>query len=229
MSRKILLFAAAMLLIILSSSASASADSYEVNVNTSSIAGTTGSLDFNFNPGPLGATQAASLQILDFSSDGTLAVSPLSPMLTGDVSGSLPGVLTFDNGTPFNDYFQGFTYGSTLSFEISLFGPALSSPDGVSTSGSAFAFSMFSDPAGTIPVLTTDTTDGFAYVVTVNLDGTTTPTSYLTTPGTGGTGGGTGGTTGVPEPRTGMLTLAAILIAFAASWRQRATGAAAQG
>ena len=48
---------------------------------------------------------------------------------------------------------------------------ALSTPDGVSTSGSAFAFSMFSDPAGTIPALTTDTTDGFALTVGVNLDG----------------------------------------------------------
>jgi len=34
-------------------------------VDTSSIAGTAGSLDFNFNPGPL-VTQAAALQVLVF-------------------------------------------------------------------------------------------------------------------------------------------------------------------
>jgi len=147
---------------------------YTVTVNTSSVVGTAGSLDFNFNPGPL-VTQAASLQILSFSSSGTLGGGPT---LTGDVSGALPATLTFDNGTGFNDYFQGFTYGSTLSFKVSLYGPALSSPDGVSTSGSTFAFSMFSDAAGTIPVLTTDTTDGFAFTVNVNLDGTTTVTDF---------------------------------------------------
>jgi hypothetical protein len=35
---------------------------------------------------------------------------------------------------------------------------------------------MFSDSAGTVPVLTTDTTDGFAAALNVNLDGTTTVT-----------------------------------------------------
>jgi len=178
------------LLLLASFVGSASADTYNLTVNTSSIAGTAGSLDFNFNPGPL-VSQAASLQILSFSSDGTLSGSP---SLIGDVSGALPGTVTFDNGTGFNDYFQGFTYGSTLSFEVSLFGPALSSPDGVSTSGSTFAFSMFSDPAGTIPTLTTNTTNGFAVTVDVNLDGTTTLTNY--------TGAGP---SVVPEPGSWML------------------------
>jgi hypothetical protein len=66
--------------------ASAAPVTYDVNVDTSSISGTAGSLDFNFNPGPL-ATQAASLQILDFTSDGVPAGSPT---LTGDVAGALP-------------------------------------------------------------------------------------------------------------------------------------------
>jgi hypothetical protein len=155
--------------------ASATPITYTVTVNTSSISGDAGSLDFNFNPGPL-TTQTADLQILDFATDGTLAGSP---ELTGDVSGTLPTTLTFDNLSGFNDYFEDFTFGSTLSFEVSLYGPALSSPDGASTSGSAFAFSMFSDSAGTVPALTTDTTDGFATLVDVNLDGTTTLTSYI--------------------------------------------------
>jgi hypothetical protein len=42
---------------------------------TSSISGTAGSLDFQFNPGPL-VTQAASLQVLDFMTDGSLAGGP---------------------------------------------------------------------------------------------------------------------------------------------------------
>lgn len=148
---------------------------YSVSVDTSSIENTAGSLDFNFNPGLL-VTQSASLQILNFASDGTLAGG--CPCGTGDVSGTLPGTLTFDNGTSFNDYFEGFTFGSTLSFDVRLYGPAVNSPDGVSTSGSTFAFSMFSNSAGTTPTLTTDTTNGFAFTTDVNLDGTTTVSDF---------------------------------------------------
>ncbi len=190
---------------------------YDVTVDTSSVSGDAGSLDFQFNPGPL-VSQAASLQILNFSSDGTLAGSPA---LTGDVSGALPGTLTFDNLTGFNDYFEGFTFGSTLSFQVSLFGPALSSPDGTSTSTSAFGFSIFSDPAGTIPILTNDTTDGFASVLTVNLDGTTTASNFSdqTTVAPA--------ESAVPEPSSLRILAAVMLVAFVLkrrSWRAPARG-----
>lgn len=112
--------------------------------------------------------------------------------------------MTFDNGTGFNDYFEGFTYGSTLSFQVSLYGPALSMPDGTSTSGSTFAFSMFSDAAGTIPALTTDTTNGFAFTIDVNLDGTTTVTNSSTQTTI------VPATPAVPEPSTLPLMAAAI-------------------
>lgn len=139
---------------------------YVVTVDTSAISGATGSLDFNFNPGPL-VSQLAYLQVLDFSGNGTLGGAP---SLTGNVSGGpLPATVTFDNGTGFNDYFQGFTFGTTLLFDVHLYGPALSSPDGSSTSGSTFAFSMFSDAAGTVPALTTDLTNGFAFTVDLDL------------------------------------------------------------
>src|SRR5580658_8609026 len=110
-----------LLAILAASLASAGPITYNVTVNTSSIAGTAGSLDFNFDPGPL-VTQFAQLQILGFTSDGMLAGA--CPCITGDVSGQLPSTLTFDNGTPFNDYFDDFTYGSTISFAVSLYGPA---------------------------------------------------------------------------------------------------------
>ena len=180
---------------------------YDVTVDTSSIAGTAGSLDLNFNPGPL-VTQAANLRILNFASNGTL---PGSPSLTGDVSGALPGTLTFDNGTGFNDYFEGFTYGSTLSFDVMLYGPALSSPNGTATSGSTFAFSMFSDAAGTIPALTTDLVNGFAATIDVNLDGTTTVTNF--SPQTS--------ITVVPEPSSVVLIATAIALMGALLWFRR--------
>jgi hypothetical protein len=177
---------------------------YNVTVDTSSIDGTTGSLDFNFNPGPL-VTQSASLQILGFTSDGTLAGN--CPCTMGDVTGQLPATLTFDNGSFFNDYFDDFTFGNTLSFQASFFGPALSSPDGASTSGSTFAFSMFSDE-GTTPVLTNDTINGFAFTVNINLDGTTTVAN--SSPQTTVV---PAGTTSAPEPGTFALLATALIAA----------------
>jgi len=178
-----------------------------VTVDTSSLNGTAGSLDFNFNPGPL-ATQSASLQILNFSSDGVLAGSPPT---TGDVSGLLPGTLTFDNGTALNDYFEGFTFGNALSFDMSFFGPALSSPDGTSKSGSSFAFSMFSDAAGTAPALTNDGLNGFALTVNVNLDGSTTLTNSSSQ-----TRVEPAGVSAVPEPSSFAEILLLLGLIFAA-------------
>jgi hypothetical protein len=169
MCRKSLFLAA--LLLCIPWRASADAVSYVVTVDTSSISGDVGSLDFQFNPGPF-TTQAANLQILGFTSDGTLDPLAVGPQLTGDAAGALPGTLAFDNGGGFNDYFEDFTFGSNISFTVSLFGPALTAPDGTSTSGSTFAFSMFSDPGGTMPVLSSDPS-GAAFTTGVNLDGST--------------------------------------------------------
>jgi len=191
-------------------SALADGVTYDVTVDTSSIAGTVGSVDFQFNPGPL-TTQTADLQVLDFTSDGTLGTAEL----TGDVSGTLPGTVSFDNGSGYNDYFTGFTYGDTITFVVTLFGPAVTSPDGVSTSGSTFAFSMFSDSEGTVPVLTTDSEDGFAFTTSINLDGTTTLTnssSELTA---------TSPAVTTPEPGTLWLLCAGLGIA---AWFRRRRG-----
>jgi hypothetical protein len=173
-----------------------------VTINTSSIAGTSGSLDFNFNPGPF-TSQAASLEILNLTTDGTLNGAPF---LTGDVSGGpLPTNVLFDNGTVFNDYFQDFTYGDELSFDVLFTGPAVTSPDGTSTSGSTFAFSMYSDPSGVNPVLTSDSINGFAFTTGVNLDGTVTPTNYSSQTNIGSP-------SPVPEPSPIMLLITAIAV-----------------
>jgi hypothetical protein len=176
-----------------------------ITVNTSSVLGDAGSLDFQFDPGPL-LSEPATLQILSFASNGTLS-PPAFP--TGDVTGTLPGTLSFDNLTAFNDYFEDFRYGSTLSFEVSI-----SSAAG-GTSGSAFGFSMFSDAAGTIPALTTDTTNGFAAIIGVNTDGSTTVTDFsmqtAVTPATGS----------APEPGgMALLGTAAALLGTLRLWRK---------
>ena len=164
-----------LILVLLATAGSAWGDgvTYQVSVDTSSISGIAGSLNFQFNSGPT-MTQFATLQILNFATDGTL--DPGGPSLFGDVSGTLPGTVSFDNAGGFDDYFTAFTFGSTLSFQVNLSGPAVTSPDGVSTSASTFGFSMFSDPNAVTPVLTNDP-NGFAFTTDINLQGSTTLTN----------------------------------------------------
>src|SRR5688572_15549330 len=70
---------------------------YDVAVDTSSIAGTSGNLDFQFNPS--GTAPGAVATLSQFDLGGTILTGP--PILDGDVSAS-PGTLSFGNGPGFN-------------------------------------------------------------------------------------------------------------------------------
>jgi hypothetical protein len=173
---------------------------YQVSVDTSAINGSSGFLDFDFAPG--NNSQAAFVTISGFSPGGSLTGAP---QVNGSVSGTLPGTLTIDNNTQFNDYFQGFTYGNSLAFLLSFDGPALTSPNGTSSSGSTFAFAMF-DSTGTNPLLTNDP-NGNTFTVDVNLNGTVTPTNFAVN---GPNGTPVASLQGVPEP-SGILTASLFL------------------
>lgn len=173
---------------------------YNFTVNTSALNGTSGNLDFQFNPGGV-TSQGATAMVSLFSTDGTLG-SPA--VLTGDVTpgnAALPGSFTLGNTTSFNDLFQPITFGNTVSFDVLLSGPALSSPNGTATMGSVFAFSLY-DQAGTVPLLTSDPS-GAVGDVQVNIDGSTTPQALPN-----GTSPSVATITVVtPEPVTGLLVL----------------------
>jgi hypothetical protein len=202
-----------LLVVLLATLSTVRADTlFHVAVDTSSISGTTGAIDFNFDPGP-SMTQAAMVKISNFGGNGTLAGN--CPCGIGDVSGQLPGIVSIDNGTGFNDYFDGYLFGTTLIFDLSYLGPAVSSPDGTSTSESSFVLSLFSDSAGTIPTLTSDSANGFTFRGDLNLDGTVTITNFspqtTVTPQTNST----------PEPNTLMLTLPVIVFAGVLARKRR--------
>ena len=110
--------------------------SVQVDVDTASLSGTTGNVDFQYNPGP-NVVDPSFVTIDFFAPGGQLnGVRQIS----GAVTGLLPGSLRIDNTTAFNDYFEGFTFTNSLSFRVTFDGP---SPTGSATSGSQFAFSLY--------------------------------------------------------------------------------------
>ncbi len=155
---KVKLFAVAM---VVFAATSAFADySFDFNVNTSSIAGESGYIDLQFNPGayPAGAANAV---IANWTSDGTLGnASTIST--SGNVSGTLPGGVTITS-TPtsqYNDYNHALTFGNSISFNLNLSGAY----------GNSFALSFFGSDDAT-PLLTTDSVNGYAATIDLNQNG----------------------------------------------------------
>jgi hypothetical protein len=87
-----------------------------ITVNTSSIAGTVGHIDFNFGGFPSSPDVTALVSM--WTSDGTLSGVP---MTSGSTSGVLPANVTEKviGGTG-ADYFHDFTFGNTLMFQLML-------------------------------------------------------------------------------------------------------------
>lgn len=166
---------------------------YQVTINTSSLAGTTGYIDLQFNPGD-STSQQASAAISHFAG-GSLAGSP---QLIGAVSGSLASVVAIANSGGWNDYFEQITFGNSTTFYLKVDGPALTAPDGIAQAGSIFGLSLFDNSIS--PLLTLDPS-GFLFTLNVNLDGTTTPFGFSSavssTP-----------VTAVPEPSLILLLFA---------------------
>lgn len=163
--------------ISLAGSAWANPLSYLVTINTSAVTGTSGNLDLQFNPGVLPGTQLATASIQSFSTNGTLGTATL----TGNVTGTLPSRLSFDNQTAFNDDFQAIVFGNNIQFDLILSGPAVLAPDRTSVASSSFGIGLW-DSTGLNPLLTSDP-NGFAGIVNINLDGTGTTSTFLTNTG----------------------------------------------
>ena len=145
---------------------------FTITLNTASIAGTNGSLDFALYPGA-GSDQVLTATVFDFLATGGSYGGVKTP--TGNVTGG--PVITGNNLTLLantltqdNDELESFKFGSTLSFVVALSGPALTAPDGLALSPEQFIFSTYSDAAGTIPVLTTDP-GGAAGIINISAQG----------------------------------------------------------
>lgn len=186
---------------------------YGVTVDTSSQLGNSGYVDLQFNPSSF-TTQTANAAVTNFSTDGTLDVFGDDPFdgTSGDVTGTLPGTVSFDNGTATNEYTQGMTFGNTISFNVDLSGPAIDLANG---DGGGSFFLTFYDPSGN--TLLTNNSNGPAFEVDINPDGSTTATAYPDPDGGPSvvTYAGPTDVTPTPEPSLALL-LAGGLAAMAA-------------
>jgi hypothetical protein len=173
---------------------------YNVAVDTSSVSSTQGFLDFQFDPGNA-SSQAATAVIGNFNTVGGTLMPP--PATSGSVVGLLPGTVTFTNNFVFSDYFEGFTYGASFSFTLTLSGPALDSPNGTATAGTTFGLGLYDRNQN--PILTNQAS-GFAGEVDILLNGSTSATAFPN-----GTGPSvvtfTRVTNGVPDPGNTLLLL----------------------
>ncbi len=139
------------------------------------------------------------------------------PDVNGGATGSLPGVLTIDNSTAFNDYFEQFTFGSSFSFSLTLDGPALQTPNGTANSGSTFGLGLFDNAQN--PILTTDP-NGFAALVDVKLDGSTATSVFPSD-----SNGGAPVVQFIATPEPSALGLSLMRILGVGGWRRyRLTG-----
>jgi hypothetical protein len=164
-------------LLLTAAGAAQAGDVFLVTMNTSSISGDAGSLDFSLSSGA-GSDQSLSATVSAFTggsyggtqaTDGDVSGGPVT-------SGSPVTIGPVPDASGLNDDFETFNYGTTLSFLVSLSGPGLTAPDGNATSPYEFDFFTYSDGAGTVPVLTSDP-NGISGLVDVSPEGMITVTA----------------------------------------------------
>jgi hypothetical protein len=167
---KLLIFA----LVIFAASSAFALPSYDVTINTSAFAGSSGYLYMQYDQA--GASVASSTAtVSSFFTNGVLGLQDKVDVVNGSaVTGTLPGPVVFANTNGINDYNQAVTsFGSTISFDVFFGNLGAGVPAGGS---STFSFGLFADAAGTQPLLNVNGGNlaGTAFTLNLNNDGTST-------------------------------------------------------
>ena len=125
---------------------------FQVRIDTSTLAGTSGAIDFQLNPGP-NTFQSATVKISSFQGAGSTSQGK-----TGSVTGGpLPNALTINNTQALNEDLESIAFGNSLSLTLDFSGVAVNTPGASNPqSGSVFTLGLFSNAAATKPVLTYD-------------------------------------------------------------------------
>lgn len=139
---------------------------FQLRVDTSTLAGTNGAIDFQFNPGP-NTFQSATVTVSAFQ-----GASSTSQQKSGSVTGGpLSNVLTINNTQALNEDLESIVFGNSLNLILDFSGIAINTPGSSSPqSGSVFTLGLFTDAAATMPVLTYDP-DGVSFREIINPGG----------------------------------------------------------
>jgi hypothetical protein len=196
--------------------------SYLVTINTSSQSGNPGYIDLQLNPGTL-VSEPVEVQLSGFTGAGLNSLDPDNGN-SGDVTGALPGNVTIANTDTTNEYFEALTFGSAITFHLTLSGAGVD-PTGNAggTSGTDFVLD-FLDPSGnylfsTDPSGSTGAPDPLWTVAVISLDNTGVPTVY-TNPNVGN-GPSVATINAAPEPATAVVFSAGLLGIALAAMRRR--------
>jgi len=131
-------------------SAQADTVTYQVTVNTLNSYGNYGYIDLELNQGSLGALPITA-SIANFAG-GILNPADVSNI---GANGNLPGTLTIPADTS-TDYFEGLTFGNSISFDVTLSGTGVNLA-GLAGGSSGTRFVLgFWDDSGSIPLFTSD-------------------------------------------------------------------------
>ena len=122
--------------------------SFVVTIDTASLNGTRGAIEFQFNPGPGTYDEGAvTIEFLGLTQLPNASVS-------GDVKFS--PTFTISNGRAFNDFFAGATFGSTMTVRLLFTGAMVDNPTAGKTAGTDFTLSLYTNEQGSATALTKD-------------------------------------------------------------------------
>ena len=153
--------------------------SYDVTVNTSTLAGQSGYLYLQYE----GINAVASTAtVSSFTTNGVLGAQDTLDVVNGSaVSGTLPGSVVFANTNGINDYNHAITFGNSLSFLVSF----ASTPGAPAGGASTFSLGLFADALGGTPLLNTNPANpnlaGTVALINLNNDGSTSALSLDST------------------------------------------------
>jgi PEP-CTERM motif len=184
--------------------AQAGSESYEILINSSAaglVAGPGGLVDIELNPNGPQSPATVSALLFGLNTDGTVG-STTGGTPIGDVTGTLPGMVSMDNGQLTQDLTQNFSVGSFFDIFVTISGSDIGNPNAMS--GTVFSLTIG------------DSASNFAGgSLSVNPDGTLSPSvvpGVMIIPYTGS----------VPEPSSMVLLGAGLAAVVAASrWRKR--------
>jgi PEP-CTERM motif len=179
---------------------------YDFAINTSTLSGQAGNLDFLLSPFSVPAPGVTAV-VSGFSTDAVFNPGDIS--LT-NATGSLASSVTLANASTFNDAFQPVTFGNFVDFEVTLSGPGIDTPD---SDGTSFIFSLY-DSTGSFGLLTDSPNNDLAGVTADSVNGIV---PYTNPPVPGGVSAAS--VTPIPEPSTYLLVSLGLAAAFARRFR----------